>query len=56
MNLKLHNLTYTTREFNEQSGRQADRMITLTWVIVGLTVVIGVIAGIQLYTMLAGGG
>ena len=34
-------------EFNTQSGKQADRMIVLTWVIVWLTVVLGVMTWLQ---------
>lgn len=43
------------REFNEQSGRQAAVMIRWTIVITVLTVVVGLIAGGQLWQMLKGG-
>lgn len=43
------------RDFNRQSGQQAARLIALTWAIVGLTVVLGIIAGLQVWAMLKGG-
>ncbi len=42
------------REFNEQSGKQADTVIRLTRWIMGLTIALGVIAGIQSITMIWG--
>jgi hypothetical protein len=43
------------RDFNRQSGQQAATLIALTWAIVGLTVVLGIIVGLQLWAMLKAG-
>lgn len=48
-------LLVAIRDFNRQSGQQAARLIGLTWGIVGLTVVLGIVAGLQLWAMLKGG-
>jgi hypothetical protein len=48
-------LVVAIRSFSEESGRQADRMIHLTWWIIALTIVIGFIAGLQLWAMLVKG-
>lgn len=41
---------------SKDAGRQAQTMIYLTWAIAALTVVLGIIAGVQLWAMLKGGG
>jgi hypothetical protein len=42
-------------ELSGTAGRQTTTMIRLTWAIVGLTVVLGFIAGLQLWVMLKAG-
>jgi hypothetical protein len=44
------------REFNRQSSRQANVMIWLTWAIAGLTFVLRIIAGIQIWLMVNANG
>ncbi len=41
-------LMVAIKEFNVQSTRQSSTMIRLTWAIVGLTVALGILAGLQL--------
>jgi cytochrome c-type biogenesis protein CcmH/NrfG len=43
------------REFNEKSSKQADTMIRLTRIIVVLTIVLGIIAAVQVWLMVKGG-
>ena len=38
-----------------EAGRQGDKIIRLTWAVAGLTVVLGIIAGLQLWAMLVKG-
>ncbi len=47
-------LKLAIQNFNEQSSQQAATMIRLTWVILSLTVVFGVIAAVQVWAMLKG--
>lgn len=48
-------LVVAIRDFNRSASEQARTMIRLTWAIIGLTVVLGVIAGMQLWAMLVKG-
>lgn len=47
-------LLASIEKFNAESGRQADKMIHLTEWIIGLTVVLGIIAVMQLVAMFWG--
>ena len=43
-------LMVALRDFNAQSTRQSGKMIRLTWAIIALTVVLGIVAALQLWT------
>ena len=42
----------TIKQFNKQSEKYLNRMLFLTWAILGLTLVMAVLAGIQVYLIL----
>lgn len=51
----VRDLLITIRDFNAASGKQAQTMIRLTWAIVYLTIVIGLLAAVQIALMVKGG-
>ncbi len=44
----MRRMNVTIKKFNEQSSKQTSKMITLTYWIIGLTVILGIIAALQL--------
>jgi hypothetical protein len=49
---EVQRLHETIKQFNEQSENYSKRIIKLTWAILGLTFVMAVLAGIQIYLIL----
>ena len=50
--LAIAKLTKTIDRFNEQSGKQTKKMICLTWVITGLTAILLLLAGTQIWIVI----